>query len=367
MRGPRRPRPPGANSARPAACPSPGGEPLHHAALGVDHGPRLGGRGSPREVRRAGPQPFAHLAERARRGGAAEGGPIGRRPLLGGDHGELPGAVPGQRLGVEHPVLGVLAAAHRAGQLVDAVVGPQLTALHHAAERHPGGALAHAEQPAPAHEPRARQPRRVHAEQQAGDQRPGRQRTLEQPPPPTVPSGRGALRCCDICRVQCNMARVATTMLPEPELLATPVGRRADPRQRPGRARPARAAPPHPVVPQRRRRRVDLAADGGRARPRRLARAVDVAARPASCSAAPTPSSPPSCTRPPIACCSATGALNDWVGRWLLGYPSFASTDAYRRVHMAHHRQEFGPDEPDLPLYVGYPITEGLAAPQAGP
>ncbi len=50
--------------------------------------------------------------------------------------------------------------------------------------------------------------------------------------------------------------------------------------------------------------------------------------------------------------------LNDWVGRWLLGYPTFATTDAYRRVHMAHHRQEFGPDEPDLPLYVGYPITK---------
>jgi fatty acid desaturase len=49
--------------------------------------------------------------------------------------------------------------------------------------------------------------------------------------------------------------------------------------------------------------------------------------------------------------------LNDWVGRWIVGYPSFASTDAYRRVHMAHHRQEFGPDEPDLPLYNGYPIT----------
>ena len=49
--------------------------------------------------------------------------------------------------------------------------------------------------------------------------------------------------------------------------------------------------------------------------------------------------------------------LNDWVGRWIVGYPSFASTDAYRRVHMAHHRQEFGPDEPDLPLYSGYPIT----------
>ena len=26
---------------------------------------------------------------------------------------------------------------------------------------------------------------------------------------------------------------------------------------------------------------------------------------------------------------------NDWVGRWLLGYPVFTSTDAYRRVHMA--------------------------------
>src|SRR5688572_28399591 len=48
---------------------------------------------------------------------------------------------------------------------------------------------------------------------------------------------------------------------------------------------------------------------------------------------------------------------NDFVGRWLLGYPAFASTDAYRRVHMAHHREEFGPDEPDIPLYIGYPIS----------
>jgi fatty acid desaturase len=47
---------------------------------------------------------------------------------------------------------------------------------------------------------------------------------------------------------------------------------------------------------------------------------------------------------------------NDVVGRWMLGYPSFTSTDAYRRVHMAHHRDEFGPDEPDIPLYIGYPI-----------
>ncbi|MEY2580226.1 MAG: hypothetical protein QOE09_75 [Ilumatobacteraceae bacterium] len=48
--------------------------------------------------------------------------------------------------------------------------------------------------------------------------------------------------------------------------------------------------------------------------------------------------------------------VNDWVGRWILGYPAFTSTDAYRRVHMAHHRDEFGPDEPDMALYAGYPI-----------
>jgi fatty acid desaturase len=50
--------------------------------------------------------------------------------------------------------------------------------------------------------------------------------------------------------------------------------------------------------------------------------------------------------------------LNDWVGRWLLGFPAFAPTDLYRRAHMAHHREEFGPNEPDIPLYRGYPISK---------
>ncbi len=49
---------------------------------------------------------------------------------------------------------------------------------------------------------------------------------------------------------------------------------------------------------------------------------------------------------------------NDFVGRWLLGFPSFTPIDAYRRGHMAHHREEFGPDEPDIPLYRGYPISK---------
>jgi fatty acid desaturase len=50
-------------------------------------------------------------------------------------------------------------------------------------------------------------------------------------------------------------------------------------------------------------------------------------------------------------------SVNDFAGRWLLGYISFIPIDAYRRAHMAHHKQEFGPHEPDMNLYVGYPIT----------
>jgi fatty acid desaturase len=49
--------------------------------------------------------------------------------------------------------------------------------------------------------------------------------------------------------------------------------------------------------------------------------------------------------------------LNDLVGKWLLSYPAFVPFDAYRRVHFAHHKDEMGPNEPDLKLYVGYPIT----------
>jgi fatty acid desaturase len=49
---------------------------------------------------------------------------------------------------------------------------------------------------------------------------------------------------------------------------------------------------------------------------------------------------------------------NDAVGRWVLAYPSFVPLDAYRRGHFAHHKEEFGPTEPDLNLYQGYPITQ---------
>lgn len=48
---------------------------------------------------------------------------------------------------------------------------------------------------------------------------------------------------------------------------------------------------------------------------------------------------------------------NDAVGRWLLAYPALTPFDVYRRAHMAHHRDELGPDEPDRRLYAGYPVT----------
>ena len=48
---------------------------------------------------------------------------------------------------------------------------------------------------------------------------------------------------------------------------------------------------------------------------------------------------------------------NDSVGKWLGAYPGFVPIQLYRRSHFAHHRDEFGPDEPDLKLYNGYPIT----------
>ena len=50
-------------------------------------------------------------------------------------------------------------------------------------------------------------------------------------------------------------------------------------------------------------------------------------------------------------------SINDRVGRWIVGYPGFTPIDQYRRGHMAHHRDEMGPEEPDTMLYAFYPIT----------
>ena len=47
--------------------------------------------------------------------------------------------------------------------------------------------------------------------------------------------------------------------------------------------------------------------------------------------------------------------LNDFVGTWLIAYPAFVPITLYRRGHLSHHRDEFGPGEPDMAFYQGYP------------
>ncbi len=49
--------------------------------------------------------------------------------------------------------------------------------------------------------------------------------------------------------------------------------------------------------------------------------------------------------------------FNDAVGRYLLAAPVFLSYEGYRDAHLAHHKDELGPGEPDMGLYAGYPTT----------
>ena len=47
-------------------------------------------------------------------------------------------------------------------------------------------------------------------------------------------------------------------------------------------------------------------------------------------------------------------------GHWLLAYPGLRPLRCLTAAgHMAHHRDELGPNEPDLNLYAKYPITRG--------
>ena len=48
---------------------------------------------------------------------------------------------------------------------------------------------------------------------------------------------------------------------------------------------------------------------------------------------------------------------NDLVGQHLIGLLAFGDGgSSYRLVHTQHHRDEFGPREPDFGLYAGYPV-----------
>ncbi len=53
---------------------------------------------------------------------------------------------------------------------------------------------------------------------------------------------------------------------------------------------------------------------------------------------------------------------NDWVGTWLIAYPTWTPISVYRRGHFAHHKEEFGPNEPDIAFYRGYPCDRSALA-----
>ena len=51
--------------------------------------------------------------------------------------------------------------------------------------------------------------------------------------------------------------------------------------------------------------------------------------------------------------------MNDFIGIRILGWlPLGTGTHHYRRGHANHHRDEFGPNEPDFLLYAFYPISK---------
>jgi fatty acid desaturase len=54
--------------------------------------------------------------------------------------------------------------------------------------------------------------------------------------------------------------------------------------------------------------------------------------------------------------------VNDWVGTWLIAYPTWTPIGLYRRGHFAHHKEEFGPNEPDIAFYGGYPCDRRTLA-----
>ncbi len=49
--------------------------------------------------------------------------------------------------------------------------------------------------------------------------------------------------------------------------------------------------------------------------------------------------------------------LNDFVGEWLLAYPTFTKMAVYRQIHFQHHKNTGTDADPDLGLVKPFPIT----------
>ena len=50
-------------------------------------------------------------------------------------------------------------------------------------------------------------------------------------------------------------------------------------------------------------------------------------------------------------------ALNQFVGKWIVGGPAHTPLDAYRRYHLDHHRFAGTPDDPDKWMVKAYPVS----------
>jgi fatty acid desaturase len=51
-------------------------------------------------------------------------------------------------------------------------------------------------------------------------------------------------------------------------------------------------------------------------------------------------------------------AWNDFVGRFLCAFPIFVSFSKYKKVHMEHHRHLYTDKDPDVPIYMRYPVLK---------
>jgi fatty acid desaturase len=57
-----------------------------------------------------------------------------------------------------------------------------------------------------------------------------------------------------------------------------------------------------------------------------------------------------------------TRRLNDWIGSWLCGYPTWQDLKRYRKHHMRHHRFAGSAEDPDLDLVENFPVTRASLA-----
>ncbi len=54
--------------------------------------------------------------------------------------------------------------------------------------------------------------------------------------------------------------------------------------------------------------------------------------------------------------------LNHVIGKWVCGAPIWVDVERYRKLHLSHHAHAGSPEDPDLPLVVGFPVSRASFA-----